>query len=98
MEQQELIKKLISHYEYGIENLPEDDEDMNKFLIDMFLDIGICKCAKMKFDSIIDYVWILSKIPDDQFLFVCETPYFESYENAKKYLQIRLDILKQYPN
>jgi len=98
---QELIDALIAHYEMVINRIKyvEDIVPIDDFLIETSTVLGICYCASRVFNKDIgDDDWILSKT-GGLHSYIAEKPFGkESKEEVIKLLQIRLDILKQFPN
>lgn len=90
----EVLKKLANHYQYGIDNLPKDDDEIGDFLCEQTLWAGICNCSleKYKFNLPDDIFkeYTFEKVP-----WLFETPFLEQYETAKDVLQKRLNVLNE---
>jgi len=91
MTHKQLIKKLIEHYQFGVDNLPMEDWD--DFLFETDLLNGICDCSEVKFGIDLYYSnWIETLLNGR--MYICPIPIWQPREKALEYLQIRLNALK----
>lgn len=98
---QELVDKLISHYEMVISKIKdiEDVSSVKFFLIETSTSLGICLCSALIFNKCLsDDDWILSKNRGFHGYIASVPVDGTSKEDIIELLQIRLDILKQFPN
>jgi len=87
----DLLTALILHYEKCIADLPKDIR--SDYLRANDVNDGICKCINHKFNKPVSSKFIRSFTKGKFYL--CNTPIFEPYEDAKHYLQLRADRMKE---
>lgn len=93
MRKQEILTKLIEHYKWCIENMPE--EGWIKFLRENNVQYGICYCATCKFKTeIYDEKWVLKNADTVERWFKIPL-YSTRYTEAKELLQKRVDIMEK---
>jgi hypothetical protein len=99
---QDLANKLIAHYEEAIAKVEKADMgNLRKMIEGMYVDRGICWCAKHVFATNIDYdSWVSSKISPNNGGYWFTTP-FVSFVCSDKTdvilcLRARINILKTF--
>ena len=98
---QELIDKLITHYEGVISKIRESDDcqEIGYILETSSTMCGICHCAIVQFDEdIYDDIWVKSKCPEGKGYWTIEPTRKTTNTIAEtiECLQIRVDIMKTF--
>jgi len=97
---QELVDKLIDHYDMVINRINET-EQLSLIMIILqksHTNLGICKCALAFGQDVFNNEWILSKIIGEGAYMAPVPQLRRTKSQIIECLQIRVDILKQFPN
>ena len=97
----ELVIKLIALYEDAIKEVKGMDEvvDMKEYLRKKNLHGGVCRAALENFDeSLYSNEWVKSKRQEGDLFWCIMTSWCYTKPEIIKSLQIRVDILKTFPD
>lgn len=93
MNKQEILQKLIDHYEWCVANMPI--LDWRSFIIKYHVELGICSCADLSFKIWIYHEdWVKKHTGSSKYIFLRPFDANSRYK-AIELLQKRIDLMKK---